>query len=70
MNIMKNVKEVIVMNKIKISELPEGMIIWKKSTILGITKATLPLKYYDYYCTKIIGNYLDYEIVEKVRSDE
>ena len=70
MNIMKNVKEVIVMNKIKINELPEGMIIWKKSTILGITKATLPLKYYDYYCTKIIGNYLDYEIVEKVRSDE
>ena len=58
------------MNKIKISELPEGMIIWKKSTILGITKATLPPKYYDYYCTKIIGNYLDYEIVEKVESDE
>lgn len=58
------------MNKIKISELPEGMIIWKKSTILGITKATLPLKYYDYYCTKIIGNYFDYKIVEKVESDE
>ena len=33
-------------------------------------KATLPLKYYDCYCTKIIGNYLDYEIVEKVDSDE
>lgn len=59
------------MNKIKISELPEGMIIWtKKRTILGITKATLPLKYYDYYCTKIIGNYYDYEILEKVESDE
>lgn len=59
------------MNKIKISELPEGMIIWtKKRTILGITKATLPLKYYDYYCTKVIGNHLDYEIVEKVESDE
>lgn len=58
------------MNKIKISELPEGMIIWRKRTILGITKATLPLQYYDYYCTKIIGNYLDYEIVEKVESDK
>ena len=59
------------MNKIKISELPEGMIIWtKKRTILGITKMTLPLKYYDYYCTKVIGNHLDYEIVEKVESDE
>ncbi len=57
------------MNKIKIGELPGGMIIWKKSTILGITKATLPLKYYDYYCTKIIGNYLDYEIVEKVSEE-
>ena len=58
------------MNKIKISELPVGMIIWKKDTIFGITKATLPLKYYDCYCTKIIGNYLDYEIVEKVESEE
>ena len=57
------------MNKIKIGELPGGMIIWKKSTILGITKATLSLKYYDYYCTKIIGNYLDYEIVEKVSEE-
>ena len=59
------------MNKIKISELPEEMIIWtKKRTILGITKMTLPLKYYDYYCTKVIGNHLDYEIAEKVESDE
>lgn len=59
------------MNKIKISELPAGMIIWtKKGTILGITKATLPLKYYDCYCIKIIGNHLDYAIVEKVESDE
>lgn len=49
--------------KIKISELPIGMIIWKKSTILGITKATLPEKYYECYCTKILGNDLDYELV-------
>lgn len=51
------------MLKIKISELPEGMIIWKKGTILGITKATLPEKFYDYYCIKIAGNDLDYELV-------
>lgn len=70
MNITKNVKKVILMNKIKISELPAGMIIWRKNTILGITKATLPLKYYDYYCTKIIGNHLDYAIVEKVGNNE
>lgn len=52
--------------KYKISDLPEGMIIWKKSNILGITKATLPEKYYGYYCYKVIGNNeLDYEIIEK-----
>jgi hypothetical protein len=49
--------------KIKISELPAGMIIWKKGNILGITKATLPLKYYKYYCVKIPGNDFDYELV-------
>lgn len=65
---MDNVK--IIEWPIKISDLPEGMIIWYKGTILGITKATLPLQYYDYYCTKIIGNHLDYEIVEKVDGDE
>ena len=52
--------------KYKIKDLPVGMIIWKKSTILGITKATLPEKYYDYYCTKIIGNDLDFELAEKI----
>lgn len=51
--------------KIKISDLPVGMIIWKKSNILGITQATLPSEYYNYYCAKIIGNDLDYELAEK-----
>lgn len=51
--------------KIKISELPEGMIIWNGNNILGITKATLEEKYYDYYCKKIIGNDLDYELVKE-----
>lgn len=49
--------------KIKISELPHGMIIWKKGFILGITGATLPQKYYACYCTKIIGNDFDWELV-------
>lgn len=53
------------MNKIKISELPKGMIIWKKSTILGITRATLPVEYYSCYCTKIIDNEFDYELIEE-----
>ena len=45
---------------IKISDLPAGMIVWKGYQILGITKATLPEKYYDNYCTKVPGNDLDY----------
>lgn len=49
--------------KIKISELPAGMIIWRKSTILGITKATSPQKYYERYCIKVNGNDLDYDLV-------
>lgn len=53
------------MNKIKIKDLPEGMIIWENDTILGITQSTLPLEYYDYYCTKIIGNDFDYKIVKE-----
>ena len=49
--------------KIKISDLPCGLIIWGKNTILGITKATLPEKYYDMYCVKVDGNKFDYELV-------
>ena len=50
---------------IKISDLPAGMIVWKGYQILGITKATLPEKYYDNYCTKEPGNELDYELVKE-----
>lgn len=49
--------------KIRVSDLPEGMIIWKKSTILGITKSTLPEEYYGYYCRKISGNCYDFELI-------
>lgn len=51
--------------KIKISELPVGMIIWENGNILGITKATLPDEYYDCYCIKTPGNDFDYEIKDK-----
>ena len=50
--------------KIKISDLGPGFIIWNSSNILGITKSTLPEKYYSCYCTKTPGNYYDYEIVK------
>lgn len=51
--------------KIKISELPEGCVIWKGYNILGITKATLPEKYYDCYCTRTIGNEVDFDLVKE-----
>ena len=50
---------------LKISDLPNGVIIWYKGTILGITGATLHEQYYDYYCKKIYGNDLDYELEER-----
>lgn len=53
------------MDKIKISELPVGMVIWKGNEILGVTQFTLPIKYYDFYCKKINGNPKDYEIIEE-----
>lgn len=51
--------------KIKISELPEGCIIWNGYNILGITKATLPEKYYDCYCTKTVGNEFNFNLVKE-----
>ena len=51
--------------KIKISDLPVGCIIWNGFNILGITKSTLPEKYYDKYCKKIAGNDFDYELIKE-----
>lgn len=50
--------------KIKISDLPGGLIIWNGNNILGITKATLPEKYYENYCIKINGNDFDYMLIK------
>lgn len=47
---------------LKIKELPNGSIVWKKSTILGVKGATLDERYFDYYCIKIPNNDFDYEI--------
>lgn len=41
--------------KIRVSDLPEGMIIWKKSMILGITKSTLPEEYYAIIAEKYLA---------------
>ena len=49
--------------ELKINELPKGCIIWYKNTILGITGATLPEKYYERFCIKEQGNDLDYSLV-------
>lgn len=47
----------------KINQLPNGCIIWYKNSILGITGATLPEKYYERECIKTEGNELDYCLV-------
>lgn len=47
----------------KINQLPNGCIIWYKNSILGITGATLPEKYYERECIKTTGNELDYCLV-------
>ncbi len=52
---------------LKVKDLPTGAIILKGKMILGITKATLPQKYYDYYCTKVSeDNEFDYELDKRV----
>lgn len=51
--------------KIKISELPEGCVIWNGYNILGITKYTLPDKYYECYCTKTKGNEVDFDLIKE-----
>ena len=52
--------------KIKIKDIPNGSIVWKGYTILGIKGSTLDKKYYDKFCIKERGNFLDYSLVEKV----
>lgn len=55
------------MQLIKISDLPNGMIIWKGFRVVGITGYTLDKKYNDLYCTKIPGNPYDYELYAEKR---
>ena len=55
---------------VKIADLPAGIVIWREGDILGITKATLPQKYYDNYCVDIEGKELDYEIVDVCSTDK
>ena len=54
---------------IKISNLPEGMIIWNGYNILGITKRTLPQKYYNKYCRKVLGSDLDFYLIKEETND-
>lgn len=50
--------------KVKVSDLPAGRVVWKGNDILGVTNATLPEKYNDNYCIKLLGNGFDYELIE------
>ena len=49
---------------IKIKDLPNGVIVWRRGAILGIKGATLDNKYYDNFCYKVQGNEFDYEYSE------
>lgn len=50
--------------KIKIKDLEEGMIIWSPTPdgydILGISKCSIPKRYEENYCIKVVGNRFDY----------
>lgn len=54
------------MGKIKIADLPAGCVIWNDNDILGITQATLPEKYYERCCVKVLGNDFDYQLLKEV----
>jgi len=49
--------------KIKVKDIPNGSILWKGNTILGVKGANLDEKYYDYECYQEQGNPLDYTII-------
>lgn len=49
---------------LKIKDIPNGSIVWKGYMILGIKGSTLNEKYFDSFCIKERGNFLDYSLVE------
>jgi len=51
------------MSKIKVKNIPNGSILWKGNTVLGIKGANLDEIYYDYECYQEQGNPLDYTII-------
>lgn len=50
----------------KIKDLPNGMIVWYKNKVLGVTGCTLPKEFEEYDVRKIIGNGFDYEICARL----
>lgn len=56
--------------KIKVRDIPNGSILWKGNTVLGIKGANLNEKYYNYECYQEQGNPLDYTIITKEKLRE
>jgi hypothetical protein len=48
-----------------VKDLPKGSILWKGNSIVGVAGYTIPIKYENNECIKVIGNSLDYEIVKR-----
>ena len=50
---------------IKVKDLPNGVIVWYKNTILGIKGSTLSNEFDEFYVEKCVGNVFDYELLAK-----
>lgn len=52
----------------KVKDMPNGAILWKGNTILGIKGDTLEEehgeKYYEYDCIPELGNPIDYSLIK------
>ena len=55
---------------LKIKDIPEGAILWKGDTVIGIKGSTLPETFGEYTCVKIPGNSFDYELEDQEFSEE
>lgn len=54
----------------KVKDIPNGSILWKGQSILGIKGANLPNKYDEYGCYQEQGNLLDYTIMIPLKAEK
>ena len=49
--------------KYTVSDLPDGIILWRGEEILEVKGMCLPIQYMDRKCVSVPGNKFDYELV-------